>query len=94
MRSVPSSTTGSKGSPVSIAIRNAPFLNGSIVPSVDRVPSGNTSSEWPRSAATFTPSLMACRVDPPPACRSIEIMPMMRIAVPTIGILNTSFLDR
>jgi hypothetical protein len=47
---VPRMAIGTTGRSVRAAALNAPFLNGSILPSSAVVPSGNTSSDCPQPA--------------------------------------------
>ncbi len=93
MRSVPSMITGSTGRPVSIAMRKAPLWKGSNADSVLRVPSGNTISEFPLSLASWTPSLMAWR-DDPPFDLLISMIPTVRIPCAKSGILKSSAFAR
>jgi len=84
-------TIGTSGAPVWIAIRKAPFLNGSITPgSRPRVPSGRIHTPTRRtrmaSSASFSRPT-ACSLSP----RSMRICPVASKSQPKTGTAAISF---
>ena len=71
---VPTSAIGSSGTPNSCAIRIAPLCSGPSVPSVLRVPSGNTRSVEPAPSTVSAPATRLAY--PPPVTRSTGTPPV------------------
>ncbi len=81
------------GASVSAARKNAPFLNGNIVPSFERVPSGKMKMFKPlRSASAATDTLCAASSREPPRVTGTNLP--IRIAVPNKGIFINDFLRK
>ena len=87
---VPAKPMGTIGAPDSNASMNPPFLKSPIVPSRERVPSGNSNTVRP--AATCPAARFKLSIARVWSLRSMLICPVAHIAAPMIGALKTSFL--